>query len=172
MSLQIAPEVVLELVSYVDLQLTRQWIVMFNVSDPAEQPPLCESSTIQSICKNVNFISSVNTHNDFKSNYNALKQKKGLKCLHLNVVTLLPKIDEIKHLLLDLDIDIFSLNETRLDSDVNDACLALDGYSLFRKDRSRSGGGVALYVRNSLSPDECSFKTSSESLFVKCKFKS
>ena len=38
-------------------------------------------------------------------------------------------------------IDILAVNETRLD----------DGYALERNDRNRDGGGVALYIRNTIN---------------------
>ena len=65
--------------------------------------------------------------------------------MHVNIITLLPKFDKIKHLLIDLKVDIISLNETRLDKRINDACLNIDGYSLYRNYRDRHGG-VALYI--------------------------
>ena len=47
--------------------------------------------------------------------------------------------------------DIVALTETHLDNSINSSELELDGYSLFRKDRNRSGGGVMFYVRNELN---------------------
>ena len=42
--------------------------------------------------------------------------------------------------------DIICINETWLDSSVSDDEIDLDGYSLYRKDRNRHGGGVAVFV--------------------------
>ena len=45
-------------------------------------------------------------------------------------------------------VDVISINKTRLDNTIDDPEMKIPGYDLFRKDRSRNGGGVALYVRN------------------------
>ena len=42
------------------------------------------------------------------------------------------------------------MNETKLDSEITDDLLEIEGYTLHREDRNRNGGGVAVYVRNSL----------------------
>ena len=47
-----------------------------------------------------------------------------------------------------------------LDSDVLDSELSIDGYRLFRNDRNRNGGGVAIYVREDLNVVERSDLTS------------
>ena len=100
-----------------------------------------------------------------------LAEQSGLKCMHLNVSTLLPNIDELKHVLSILNIDILSLNETRLDNRITDKSLDIENYSLFRKDRNRSGGGVALYVKKSLlpSPADFVFKTEFVSVYISVK---
>ncbi len=46
----------------------------------------------------------------------------------------------------------FALQETKLSPSYNDPNLQVPDYTLFRKDRSACGGGVALYVQNSLNP--------------------
>ena len=45
-------------------------------------------------------------------------------------------------------VDVISINETRLDNTIDDSEMNIPGYDLFRKDKSRNGGVVALYVRN------------------------
>ena len=65
----------------------------------------------------------------------------------------MPKLDELKIYLLDPKIGVVSLNETWLNDTVDDAELALPGFTIFRNDRTTAGrGGVALYVRNELQP--------------------
>ena len=47
---------------------------------------------------------------------------------------------------------IICLNETKLNSDIGNDGLRIEGYhEIIGKDRSRHGGGVAMYVRNELS---------------------
>ena len=77
--------------------------------------------------------------------------KHGIKVAHLNVRTLLSNIDEIRLLLSSHNIHILCVNETRLDTSISDQEIHVDGFSVLRKDRNRSGGGVAVFVSNSIS---------------------
>ena len=43
------------------------------------------------------------------------------------------------------------VNETKIDDKVEDQLIAIDDYSLKRCDRNRNGGGVALYVKNTVN---------------------
>ena len=47
--------------------------------------------------------------------------------------------------------DIICLNETFCDGSIADNEISLPSYSIVRKDRNRHGGGVAIYIRNSLT---------------------
>ena len=46
-----------------------------------------------------------------------------------------------------------ALNETLLGDSISDNELIIQDYNLIRKDRNRNGGGVAIYIRNSISYD-------------------
>lgn len=48
-------------------------------------------------------------------------------------------------------VDILAINETRLVSSIQNGAVSIPGYTLERKDRNRSGGGVALYIRDSIN---------------------
>ena len=48
-------------------------------------------------------------------------------------------------------LNIMSFSETRLDSKITDGMIHIDGYDIIRKDRSRNGGGVCIYLRNSIN---------------------
>ena len=78
---------------------------------------------------------------DFKS--------KGIKFGHINVNSLSSKIDEFRHMCTNI-FDVIGINETKCDETVNDSEIVLPGYDLLRCDRSRNGGGVALYIKNGL----------------------
>ena len=45
---------------------------------------------------------------------------------------------------------VLGINETKLDEDVNDDQIALEGYTVIRNDRNTSGVGVALFVHNDI----------------------
>ena len=68
----------------------------------------------------------------------------------LNVNSLQLHLDEIKCLVNEKGIHILAVNETKLDNEITDNLLEIEGYTLHREDRNRNGGGVAVYVHNSL----------------------
>ena len=75
--------------------------------------------------------------------------KKGLKIVHLNVCHLSNKFDELKCTLLNNKpcIDICAFSETFLNSNTDDSFLNVDGYNIYRKDRSgKVGGGIIVYI--------------------------
>ena len=60
-------------------------------------------------------------------------------------------IDQLRIYMLPKTVDILAINETRLDSSILNGEVSIPGYTLERKDRNRSGGGVALYIRDSIN---------------------
>ena len=46
---------------------------------------------------------------------------------------------------------MLDINESKLDDTISDTEVYIPGYIIIRKDRSRSGGGVALYIRDNFS---------------------
>lgn len=72
--------------------------------------------------------------------------KKGLHFLHLNVRSLLLKIEEIRELVKHLKVGVICFTESWLDDTVSDEEIAINNYNIVRKDRSRKGGGVCVYV--------------------------
>ena len=62
----------------------------------------------------------------------------GLKCGHLNVNGLYHKLDEVKVLLEETKFDILALTETHLQDAATDSEIAIKGYMLFRKDRTKN----------------------------------
>ena len=98
--------------------------------------------------------------------------KKHISIVHLNVRSLLPKIDqlsvEFQH------FDIIALTETFLDNSIPNENISIPGYQEpFRQDHNRHGGGVAIYCRNGLAVTQClEFqKPSIESIWLKIKYK-
>ena len=64
----------------------------------------------------------------------------------------MPKhVDELRISNLFMYFDLFALNETRLDSSISDGLVNISGYDIIRKDRSRRGGGVCVYLRSSIN---------------------
>ena len=67
-----------------------------------------------------------------------------------NVRSLLNKIDDVHTAVLNANADIVVLTETHLDESVPDQLITPVGYNIFRKDRCRHGGGVAIFIHKSL----------------------
>ena len=73
--------------------------------------------------------------------------KKGLHFLHININSLLPKIDELKCITNKTKAAIIGITESKLDHTVPDLEVNLPGYDILRCYRNRNGGGVACYIR-------------------------
>lgn len=93
----------------------------------------------------------------------------NLKLCHLNVNSLLAgvnpslhidsqssKFDEIYSVLVqDSKFDVIAMTETWLDESITDGIIEIPNYAVFRRDRTRHGGGVLLYVNYSLPVVKC-----------------
>ena len=73
-------------------------------------------------------------------------KKRGLHFLHLNVNSLLPKIDEVKYIAEKSNAAVIGITETKLDDSVRDPEISINRYDIIRNDRNRKGGGVACYI--------------------------
>ena len=88
--------------------------------------------------------------------------------LYSNVRSLLPKIDHLRITVVNTLPHIICLTETWLSSNISDAEVFLPGYSLYRKDRNREGGGVLIYVDIRIQSQVLSYTTEGlEILWVK-----
>ena len=68
-----------------------------------------------------------------------------------NSTSLKLHINQFKQILIDdPSYDIVGVAETRLSYAVDDHIINVNGYSVLRQDRNTEGGGVILYVRNTL----------------------
>ena len=71
-----------------------------------------------------------------------LGHRKGMVIGSFNVNSLLLHIDEIRTLVKDLD------------ENIHDDLVSIEGYTIRRRDRNRHGGGVAIYIWDSIY-DKC-----------------
>ena len=90
------------------------------------------------------------------SSLQLLENLKGFRIASLNIASLTKYIDQLRGYLVNKPVDIFCINESRLDSTVSDDAVRLLGYSIIRRDRFRTGGGVEIYVRDVLNVREWS----------------
>ena len=80
-----------------------------------------------------------------------VKKNKMLQIVHLNARSLIRHFDDIACLVSSVHPDILAVSETWLNSSVGDGEVYIPGYCLLRCDRSRCGGGVAIYFAEHLS---------------------
>ena len=76
--------------------------------------------------------------------------KKGLKFVLMNIRSLVSKIGLLVDLFSNNKIDVLCLNETFCDDSITNEELLINGLCIERKDRTRSGGGVAVYISTTL----------------------
>ena len=92
---------------------------------------------------------------DLQNNYGDDKfkmfNKRGLHFFHVNINSILPKIEELRHIARLTKISVIGISESKIDSSVNDEEISIPGFEIIRKDRNRHGGGVLAYVSNDLS---------------------
>ena len=85
-----------------------------------------------------------------------LKSVKGLKIVHLNVRSVVKKIDQLRMLMFDSGIDVFILSETWLGAHLHSKIIEINGFDAHRLDRivprksgkkkSIKGGGLLTYI--------------------------
>ena len=74
-----------------------------------------------------------------------------LHIIHYNARSLLPKLDELRAVCEATKPDIICIVETWLDDSISDNDISLTDYQVFRRDRNRHGGGIAVYAHCSMS---------------------
>ena len=84
------------------------------------------------------------------NNWKMFKQR-GLHFIHLNINSLLPKIDELRLIALETKAAIIGISESKIDDTVLDAEIEIEGYALIRSDRNRHGGGIVCYIRDNIN---------------------
>ena len=85
------------------------------------------------------------------SSFEYFLNKKGLHFVHVNINSLLPKIDELRDFITKNNIAVLGVTETKLDASISNNELEIVGYELLRCDRNRHGGGIACYIRKYIS---------------------
>ena len=101
----------------------------------------------------------------FLNEWNIFKSR-GLHFIHLNINSLLTKIEELRITAKSTNAAIIGISESKLDESVLEPEIQIDDYKILRCDRNRHGGGVACYIRNDLSYNIISiFQSENESVF-------
>ena len=93
---------------------------------------------------------------------------RGLHLIHLNINSLLPKIEELRFVAKSTSAAVIGICESKLDASVLDQEISIDNYNILHCDRNRHGRGVACYIRNDLSYNILSvFPCEIENIFFK-----
>ena len=77
--------------------------------------------------------------------------KRGLHLIHLNMNSILSKIDELHVIAKKSRASVMRITEPKLDKTVLDEEINIDDYELARSDRNRHGGEVVCYIRKDIS---------------------
>ena len=110
--------------------------------------PFCSTDFHEQLSdvRNEELLTSEETMETDRPDLKNFKTEKGLHFIHLNVRSLLPKIDQIRHIHMiveDTKCSIIGVTESWLDSTVPDPEInPIPGYTVIRKDRNCQGGGV------------------------------
>ena len=75
----------------------------------------------------------------------------------LNINSLCGKFDEVQELI--EAFDILCIQETKIDRSFPDSQFAIKGYIMYRRDRKKGGGGIVVYIRESLPSYSSKTKT-------------
>ena len=111
---------------------------------------------LKDLFKNLNTVNSaINCKYFDVSDLNQLKNKKDLSSyLHLNIASLPSHIDELRNLIVDIDIDIdvFGISESALNqSDSNHTNVDINGYVIEHTPSEARKGGALLYINSNNS---------------------
>ena len=83
---------------------------------------------------------------------NVLSNVSSFNCYYTNAQSLLKKLPELNKIILENDIKLAGITETWASSDMRDSEFHIEGFNMYRADRSSSkrGGGVLMYIHESL----------------------
>jgi hypothetical protein len=81
------------------------------------------------------------------------KLQKGLKIVHVNIQSLINKVDHINLLLQENNIHVLCITESWLTNDIDDSDIKINGYDICRLDRNNgmSHGGIVCYIKEGIS---------------------
>ena len=91
--------------------------------------------------------------------WQSISKLKGVKIVHLNVRSLLPKFDQLKLLAKHYEQDVIIISETWTTSAIPVPIISLSNYSMVRFDRQvkniagkiKVGGGICVYINKRLN---------------------
>ena len=86
-------------------------------------------------------------------------KRRNLNVFYANAQSIMKKMCDLEVLASEQSPDIIAVTESWINSDIPDASISLNGYTLFRKDRldtkNGRGGGILLYTKTELGAVAC-----------------
>ena len=81
------------------------------------------------------------------------KRNDHIVIKHINAQSLIPKLDEIKFLIENEDLDILCISETWLQPNILDDLISIKNYNVFRNDNpiNSRGSWTCIYVKNTFT---------------------
>ena len=119
--------------------------------------PLEKSTSI--ISESIHNLSNCDTNeDDFDNPVTLLRDLKlknvnRLNLAHININSLRNKFEGLKEIINE-NIDILVVSETKLDNSYPDTQFHLPGFNSFRYDRNSSGGGIIAFIREDIPSKE------------------
>ena len=80
----------------------------------------------------------------------SLSHNSTLSIVYFNARSVFRKLDNSKLVCAIHQPDVICIVELRLDKEISDSELSLDGYNVSRVDRNRHGGGILIFVKSTL----------------------
>ena len=133
-----------------------------NVKQPSSRKTYMDDNKIDNSDTNNIKMKHCNT----KTEIYTRKQNKGVKIGHLNIRSLLKKIDEIRILIHQNSFDILAISETWLSDKIPNELVNIPGFNVYRNDRPSHGGGVLIYIIVQISPILIILKWSGSGLII------
>ena len=92
------------------------------------------------------------------ADFTDIRASKGVQFCHLNIRSIMNKIDQFKMHFESLTFDIITLSETWLTEEYSSSLLNMEGYQILRSDRltigqngTKKGGGLLIFVKGNLN---------------------
>ena len=90
---------------------------------------------------------------------------------HININSIFNKLHHVCELLESTKLDFLCVSETKIDETTPSAAIEHPGYNLIRRDRTKSGGGLALYVKKCYSNLISQVSSDFELIYFKLRIK-
>ena len=93
----------------------------------------------------------INGSKQYNNDQWAVFEKRGLHFVHINISSLLPKVDELQYIAKQSEAAVIGISESKLDDSVLSSEILIENCDLICSNRNKHGGGVACFIRNYLS---------------------